>query len=60
VLLVGADGDSRAYLQRVLASEDFELDAVETLADAKERWAREAVDLIITEEDLRDGKGVEH
>ncbi|MBW2528315.1 MAG: EAL domain-containing protein [Deltaproteobacteria bacterium] len=59
VLLVGSDGDTRADLRRILSSEAYDVEAVETLAEAKERWAREAVDLIVAEETLRDGRGIE-
>lgn len=59
VLVVSSDGDARAFLERTLGVELFEVDTVETLADAKARWAQESMDLIITEERLRDGRGLE-
>lgn len=57
VLLVSGDGDVREQLRAALARDEVELHAVETLAEAKEQWARSPVDLIVAEHVLRDGPG---
>jgi diguanylate cyclase (GGDEF)-like protein len=59
VLLVSSDGDAREQLRGMLSSDVFEVLLAETLAEANELWARQAVDLIIAESTLRDGPGTE-